>query len=146
MGTGVSGYYLYTKNARRTRNNWSHINTSIVWDHIQPTQEAYSGTCLPRSFNIDTSQGKLWTHGNATKHMHEAIKSVKDSPRLKYTDPKLYTQFILYDYWQSLNRAVISGVKYGKEIIVGNWEFSFAKPKAYGQNPVVKHAEFTGLK
>ena len=53
-------------------------NTSIVWEHIDITQKNYGGTSLPRSFNIDTPQGKMWTHGNATKHMYENIKSAKN--------------------------------------------------------------------
>lgn len=71
-----SGHFKGTTGLR----NW---NTSIVWEHLEPTRGNYGGTDLPRSFNIDTPQGKMWTHGNATKHMHEAILSLKDDPKLK---------------------------------------------------------------
>ena len=123
--------------------NW---NTSIVWKHIEVTQGNYGGTDLPRSFNIDTPQGKMWTHGNATKHMHEDILSLKDDPKLKDTNPKLYTQFILYDYWKSLESTVKSGIKYDKKLTTGSWEFIFSKPRKSGDYPVIKHAKFTGLK
>lgn len=113
---------------------------------IEATQETYGGTDLPRSFNIDTPQGKMWTHGNATKHMHEAILSLKDDPKLKDSNPKLYTQFILYDYWKSLEATVKSGILYNKKLTTGSWEFIFSKPRKTGDNPVIKHAKFTGLK
>lgn len=139
MSKAGSGHFKGTTGFR----NW---NTSIVWDHIESTQENYGGTELPRSFKIDTPQGKMWTHGNATKHMHEAILSLKDDPKLKDTNPKLYTQFILFDYWKSLGSAVKNGIEYDKKITTGSWEFIFSKPRKSGNNPVIKHAKFTGLK
>ena len=122
--------------------NW---NTSIVWPHIQPTQDNYGGTDLPRSFNIDTPQGQLWTHNNATKHMHEAILSLKDNPKLKSTNPKLYTQFVMYEYWRALEKSIKNGIVYEKKVYSGKWEFIFSKPRSQGKNPVVKHAKFTGI-
>ena len=121
------------------------LNTSIVWQHMDITQENYGGTALPKSFNIDTPQGKMWTHGNATKHMHEAILSLKDDPKLKGSNPKLYTQFILFDYWKSLGYAVSNGIKYEKKVYSGKWEFIFSKPRKNGDNPVIKHARFKEL-
>ena len=120
-------------------------NTSIVWKYIDITQNNYGGTELPESFNIVTSKGKLWTHNNATKHMHEAILSLKDNPMLKNTNPKLFTQFILFDYWQSLCALSGSELVYEKKVHSGSWEFVFSKPRKKGQNPVIKHAKFTGL-
>lgn len=121
-------------------------NTSVVWSHITATQNDYPGTELPKSFNIDTPQGKIWTHGNATEHMYEAISSLKKSaPTMVNSNPKLYTQFILYDYWKSLGKAVKSGIEYNKKITVGRWEFILSKPRKAGDNPVVKHAQFKGL-
>jgi len=139
MSKASSGHFKGTTGLR----NW---NTSIVWEHLEPTQGNYGGTDLPRSFNVDTPQGKMWTHGNATKHMHEAILSLKDDPKLKDSNPKLYTQFILYDYWKTLGRTVKSDIKYEKKITSGSWEFIFSKPRTQDGNPVVKHAKFTGLK
>ncbi|MCR5663199.1 MAG: filamentous hemagglutinin [bacterium] len=141
MSKGLSGLFPGTLGTF-VQDIW---NTSIVWQHIYITQKNYSGTTLPRSFNIDTPQGKMWTHGNATKHMHQAILSFKDDPRLKFSNPKLYTQFILFDYWKSLSAAVNDGIKYDKMIYSGNWEFLFSKPRKKGDNPVVKHAQFTKI-
>jgi hypothetical protein len=136
MSKGFSGLFERTSGSLYAE-IW---NTSIVWKYIEATQDDYGGTTLPKSFNIDTPNGKMWTHGNATKHMHEAIISLKDDPRIKSSNPKLYTQFILFDYWKSLSTAVKSEIKYEKIINSGNWEFIFSKPRKQGDNPVIKHA------
>ena len=126
--------------------------TAVVWKHIKSTQENYNGTILPKSFEIDvpvtkdTPDGKLWTHGNSTEHMYEAITSVKDYPNLKNSNPHLYTQFILYEYYKSVGKAVNNGINYDKIITIGSWEFIIAKPRAGYKYPVVKHANFIGLK
>ena len=138
MSKSISGHFQGTTGSK----NW---NTSIVWEHIETTQGNYGGTDLPRSFNVDTPQGKMWTHNNATKHMHEAILSLKENPKLKDTNPKLYTQFILYEYWRALGSSVKNGITYDKKIHSGNWEFIFSKPRKPGDNPVIKHTKFTGL-
>ena len=138
MSKAISGHFQRTTGSK----NW---NTSIVWEHIETTQDNYGGTDLPRSFNVDTPQGKMWTHNNATKHMHEAILSLKENPKLKDTNPKLYTQFILYEYWRALEFSVKKSITYDKKIYSGNWEFIFSKPRKPGDNPVIKHAKFTGL-
>ena len=120
-------------------------NTAEVWLHLNSTQSNYSGTELPKSFTLDTPAGNIWTHGNATEHMHEAIANIRSDPRLKVSNPKLLTQFILYDYWKSLSKTVTSEIKYGTITTQGHWEFIFAKPRQDGQYPVVKHALFRGL-
>jgi hypothetical protein len=125
--------------------------TATVWDHIKPTADNYPNTKIPRSFEVDvpktpaTPDGKMWTHGNATKHMHEAMFSLKEDLVLKTSNPNLYAQFILYDYYKSLGRAVSHGVKYSGTMTIGNWEFAFAKPRTDAKYPVVKHALFMGL-
>ena len=37
--------------------------------------ENYGGTVIPKSFTINTPQGDMWTHGNATEHMYETLIS-----------------------------------------------------------------------
>ena len=121
-------------------------NTSIVWAHIKSTQDCYSGTKLPQSFEIATPAGKVWTHGNATEHIYEAILSIKADPAIKNSNPNMYTQFILYDYWKSLGTAIGKEIKYETKITQGQWEFILAKPRGEGKFPMVKHAKFNGLK
>ncbi len=126
--------------------------TAKVWYHIKATQDNYRGTVIPRSFEIDVPQfyetpvGKMWTHGNATEHMFEAIMSIKENPRLKGSNPNLYSQFVLYDYYKSLGEAVRKGINYKKTVRVGNWVFAFAPARNSQKYPVVKHALFTGFK
>lgn len=156
MSKGGSGLFNGTKgngiqNIERLFPNPADESTAVVWEHIKATQETYSGTVIPKSFEVDvpksskTPAGKMWTHGNATEHMYEAMISIKESPRLKGSNPNLYSQFILYDYYKSLGRAIKKGINFKTTVRIGNWEFAFAQARN-GQNyPVVKHALFTGL-
>jgi len=128
-------------------------NTAEVWNHLNATQENYGGTVIPKSFEIDvpmtkvTPDGKLWTHGNATEHMYESVASIKNhaSPVIN-SNPKLFSQFILYDYYKSLGKAVRKGIQYGSKVTVDSWEFIIVPSRNGGKYPVVKHALFTGLK
>ena len=125
--------------------------TASVWGHINPTAENYPNSKIPRSFVVDvpntiaTPSGKMWTHGNATEHMYEAMISIQDNPMIKASNPNLYAQFILYDFYKSLARAVMRGIKFSGTVSVGSWEFAFAKPRSGAKYPVVKHALFKGL-
>lgn len=126
-------------------------STASVWQHLSSTQDTYNNTCIPKSFEIDvpisqyTPNGKMWTHGNATEHMVEAVNSVKNNPRLKNSNPKLYSQFILYDYYRTLENSVRKGIKFERVVKEGKWEFIFAKPRKGNKYPVVKHAVFSGI-
>lgn len=119
--------------------------TATIWYHIEATQPNYPGTEIPRSFIVDTPNGKFWTHGNATEHMNEAITSVKDMPLLKGTNPKLYAQFILYDYRKALTAATERGVPFGKSVRQGNWEFRFSR-NSRDKHTVVIHSVFRGFR
>lgn len=154
MSKGISGYFKNTLGAIEMQH--FHLappeTTAIVWRHIKPTNEEYLGTILPKSFVIDvpktneTPAGKMWTHGNATEHMYEAISSTKDNPLIKSSNPNLYTQFILYDYYKTIGTVVRSSISYEKKITYGHWEFVFARARSADKYPVVKHAKFIGLK
>ena len=126
--------------------------TAVVWDHINAIQKYYEGTVIPRYFELDvpktkvTPEGKVWTHGNATEHIYEAVTSIRrHAPSIVNSNPNLYSQFILYDYYKSLGKAVRKGFDYGSIATVGNWEFIIVKPRNGQKYPVVKHALFTGL-
>ena len=160
MSKGNSGLFSGTSGAQadfiqkleRVLSISDDENTAVVWNHIKATQENYGGTVIPRSFEVDvpttkaTPEGKLWTHGNATEHMYEAVTSIKkQAPSIINSNPNLYSQFILYDYYKSLGKAVSKGTKYGSTVTVGNWEFIIVRPREGQKYPVVKHALFTGL-
>ena len=100
--------------------------TAIVWKHIEPTDECCLGTEVPRSFVFKTATGSFWVNPNGSKHVKEAVVSAKEFPRLKEFDPKLYAQFILYDYMKALE-FVAPKVSQGHRLLAksGNWEFAF---------------------
>ena len=151
MSKTNSGLFLGTSGSRTLTPLGIDEPTASVWDHIKPTADNYANSSIPRSFEVDvpktvdTPQGKMWTHGNATKHMNEAMTSLKDNPLLKVSNPKLYAQFILYDYYKSLGKAVSKGIKYSSTVTEGSWEFIFAPARSGAKYPVVKHALFKGL-
>jgi hypothetical protein len=159
MSKGNSGFFVGTKGAenhfaRNLERLFDNTDepTAVVWHHLKSTAENYDGTVIPRSFEIDVPKtalspnGKLWTHGNATEHMYEAASSIKaQAPRIVNSNPNLYSQFILYDYYKSLGRAIKKGLPYGTRITAGNWEFIIVKSRDGDKYPVVKHALFSGL-
>ena len=121
-------------------------STAVVWNRINSTAENYGGTVIPKSFTINTTSGEMWTHGNATEHMYEALIAIKTkAPRIINSNPNLYSQFILYDYWKSLNNTVKNGIRYERLITEGRWEFKFSRPRSGAKYPVIKHAKFLGL-
>ena len=123
----------------------SGSKTGTVWDNITPTQEKYPYTNIPKSFEIEVNGEKMWVHGNATEHMYEEVyKGITTGNGTAYTNPNLYTQEIMSDFYGSLQEATKSGIVYGEKITEGNWEFIFAQSRQAGQLPVIKHAQFNG--
>lgn len=121
-----------------------NISSSEIWNHIKSTQANYPGTELPRSFTVDTPNGSMWAHPNATEHIYEALKSGKFVTN--QSDPKLMAQLLLDDYRSSLSQAISNGIQYGKKITVGKWEFAFGEPLKEGLLPTVIHSKFLGFK
>ena len=76
MSKGYSGLFHGTSGNNISNALSAITNTSEVWNHITSTAENYSGTVIPKSFEINTPAGKMWTHGNATEHMYEAVTSI----------------------------------------------------------------------
>lgn len=119
--------------------------TGTVWDNINATQEVYPNTNIPRSFEVDVNGQKMWVHGNATEHMYEDVyKGISTGNGTAFTNPNLYTQELMTDFYGSLEQATKSGITYGEKINSGNWEFIFSKARQEGQFPVIKHAMFNG--
>jgi hypothetical protein len=123
----------------------SGSKTCTVWDNITPTQENYPYTNIPKSFEIEVNGEKMWVHGNATEHIYEYVyKGITTGNGTAYTNPNLYTQEIMSDFYGALQEATKSGIVYEEKITQGNWEFIFAQPRQAGQLPVIKHAQFNG--
>ena len=121
------------------------LSTGTVWDNIIATQNNYPNTNIPKSFEVEVNGQKVWVHGNATEHMYEDVYArIMAGEGTAYTNPNLYTQELMSDFYGSLEQATVSGIKYGELISAGNWEFIFAPPRQEGLLPVIKHAQFNG--
>lgn len=61
--------------ASRADGDFGYLNqpvkgTGTVFDYINATQSVYPGSVIPRSFELNLSNGdSVWVHGNATEHM-----------------------------------------------------------------------------
>ena len=120
-------------------------NTATVWDNINATQNNYSNTNIPRSFEVDVNGQTMWVHGNATEHIYEDVYAhIIEGEGTAYTNPNLYTQELMNDFYNSLEQATASGIEYGKLITAGNWKFIFSPPRQEGLLPVIIHAQFNG--
>ncbi len=112
--------------------------TGTVWDDIVATQGNYPGSVLPKSFELSTASGKIWVHGNATKHIDEFLQM-----KAKYVTPdvvRLSTQQQLRSLQASVGSATKNGVIYDKLMNVGGWELKFSAPRQSGQMPALIHA------
>ena len=113
--------------------------SGTVWDSVKPTQPPYEGTAIPRSFELSTANGRVWVHGNATKHIYEFIKSLSQrgvSPAMT----RLLTQQQIRSLQAAVEAATAGGVPYGRLLRIGGWELKFGPPKASGQLPELFHA------
>ena len=87
----------------------------------------------------------MWVHGNATEHIYEYVyKGITTGNGTAYTNPNLYTQEIMSDFYGALQEATKSGIVYEEKITQGNQEVIFARLRQAGQLPVIKHAQFNG--
>jgi RHS repeat-associated protein len=104
---------------------------------INPTQENWPGTNLPRSFEIITSDGsRYWVHPNATEHMFELVR------RSPAGNTNFSEQLLLESFDQAIVTARQQGFQYDHMYYIGNWELKFGAPRESGMLPVVFHALF----
>ena len=119
--------------------------TGTVWDNIKATQDVYPSTNIPRSFEVHTNGQKIWVHGNATEHIYEDVyKGITSGNGTAFTNPNLYTQELMTDFYGALEQATKSEITYGEKINSGNWESIFAKSRQEENLPVIKHSKFNG--
>jgi RHS repeat-associated protein len=115
------------------------IATGTVWDQINPTQENYPGTILPKSFELSTGNGSsVWVHPNASEHIAEYLQS--QANKLSSEGLNLATQLQLTSLQEAVKTATKSGIKFDQIIQVGGWELKFSAPRQEGQLPVLMHA------
>jgi RHS repeat-associated protein len=118
------------------------ICRGTVWDDIKPTQPKYPGTQLPKSFEMQAGEQRVWVHANATKHLAEYAQG-RISAMASPEQVGLINQVQL----RSLQEAVVAGTKdgipLGKMIEVGDWELKFNK-RPEDPLPALVHALYKG--
>lgn len=100
----------------------------------------YSGTVVPRSFELTTEGGRrIWVHGNATKHLNEYAQ-MKLAAQSTPASTMMATQGQLASLRAAVSAATKKGVVCDKFINVGGWELKFAAGRNSGDLPVLIHA------
>jgi RHS repeat-associated protein len=129
----------YSTNNFLGRFNIFSNKTGTVWDDIIATQPNYPGSLLPKSFELNTANGKVWVHGNASEHIAEFIKMKAEF----YTPEtvRLATQQQLRSLQSAISEAIKGGIKYEQELKIGDWILKFGAAKEVGQLPVLYHAQ-----
>ncbi len=112
-------------------------------DSIKATQPAYTGSVIPKSFEMTLPNGqKVWVHGNATEHMAEyaASKAITHTPEAV----RLASQEELRSFQAAVNTATKNNIPYGERITVDGWQLEIKPPRNTGELPTVIHARYVG--
>ncbi len=110
-----------------------------VWGAIRATQPVWEGTVVPRSFELGTSAGKVWVHGNATEHLAEYATSML-AKGVSSELVKVATQAQLSSLQSAVTQVLAAGMKYNQMIQIAGWELKFGAPSRAGQLPALIHA------
>ena len=115
----------------------TEVRHAEVFDRIEATQEPRDvGSILPKSFNLTIgSGGKVWVAPNAAKHIWEETRG------LTFGRPVSQEQRLA-----GLADAA-GGATAGdweQMQVPRGWELIFSRPRNAGDNPVLKHARYTG--
>ncbi|MFF0010429.1 putative T7SS-secreted protein [Streptomyces sp. NPDC005374] len=113
-----------------------------IWDEIKPTQPNYPGTELPKSFEMQAGEQRVWVHGNATKHMNEYVQG-RISAMASPGQIALINQAQLGSLQQAVIAATKDGIPLGKMIEVADWELKFNK-RPEDPLPALVHALYKG--
>jgi hypothetical protein len=108
-----------------------------VLDRVEATQEPRDvGSVLPRSFNLSVpSGGRVWVAPNATKHIWEETRG------LTFGRPISQEQR-LAGLADAVDGATVGN--WEQMQVSRGWELIFSRPRKAGDNPVLKHARYTG--
>jgi RHS repeat-associated protein len=129
MGAGAA--------SSRLRSPKSAPRTGTVWEDIRPTQPTYPGTPIPRSFEMQVGDHRVWVHGNATEHMAEFVARGG-----AHHGVATNSQVLLDSFRGALGKAIKGGIQYNEMIGADGWEFIISPPRQAGMLPTVKHALF----
>jgi hypothetical protein len=108
-----------------------------AFDRTEATQQPRdTGSVLPKPFNLPvTSGGKAWAAPNSTKHIWEETRG------LAFGRPVSQEQR-LAGLADAVDGATV-GNREQMQVSKG-WELIFSPPRNAGDNPVLKHARYTG--
>ena len=108
-----------------------------VFDRIEATQEPRDvGSVLPKSFNLSVpSGGKVWVAPNATKHIWEETRGLTFGRSISQEQR-------LAGLADAVDGATIGN--WEQMQVSRGWELIFSRPRNAGDNPVLKHARYTG--
>lgn len=110
-----------------------------VWNDIKPTQPSYSGSNIPKSFELQLPNGqKVWVHGNATEHIAEYAQYVANRGTPEAL--RLVTQQELRSLQAAVNSVTKEGVPYDRLIVVDGWELKFSRSRSNDGLPALIHA------
>jgi hypothetical protein len=108
-----------------------------VFDRIEATQEPRDvGSVLPKSFNLSVpSGGKVWVAPNATKHIWEETRGLTFGRSISQEQR-------LAGLADAVDGATVGN--WEQMQVARGWELIFSRPRKAGDNPVLKHARYTG--
>lgn len=108
-----------------------------VFDRIEATQEPRDvGSVLPKSFNLSVpSGGKVWVAPNATKHIWEETRGLTFGRSISQEQR-------LAGLADAVDGATVGN--WEQMQVSRGWELIFSRPRNAGDNPVLKHAGYTG--
>ena len=84
---------------------------------------------------MSAGEQEFWVNANATKHMVEYVVS-QSNPY----ERGLTSQMVLTEFQAAVEAATKEGIRYGRPMIVGNYELIFKPSNGEGLNPVIIHA------
>jgi hypothetical protein len=108
-----------------------------VFDRMEATQEPRDvGSALPKSFNLSVgSGGKVWVAPNATKHIWEETRGLTFGRSISQEQR-------LAGLADAVDGATVGN--WEQMQLSRGWELIFSRPRNAGDNPVLKHARYTG--
>lgn len=140
-------FQLFTKLAGNNRGSVGFIDdfaesTKSVWNRLGNKGPNWTGSNIPKHFEVTAGSEKFFVNPNATKHMNEYVSSYFRSTT--HSAP-VHSQMLLNSFEGSVKSAVKSGnwkksMETGEAIIQDGWELVFKKQRAGETLPVIKHA------
>jgi hypothetical protein len=148
---------------------FSEEKPGSIWTKIEPTQEFWPHTNIPKSFVVECDAKKYWVSGNATDHLMENIAPNTNDSRVvelvgkgknindyrNYINPveapwnipakeyRISQEMLLDNFYEVLDKALKQEIIFNNKnecvITVSNWEIGFSKPSIEGGYIVVNH-------